>query len=82
MKTLIDAGDAYAVQQPDPPAVDLAQRRLLAADGATVALDWSGGAPQLPDKTTIGQPLPGMLAFDYEASSFVVYSHGEWCYLT
>ena len=50
--------------------------------GAFAALDWSNGAPKLPDKTTIANPVSGNLAYDYVGDNFVVYSHGEWCYLT
>ena len=52
--------------------------RLLAA---LAALDWSNGAPKLPDYTTIANPVDGNIAFDFTAQRLRVYAGGEWCEL-
>ena len=52
--------------------------RLVAA---FAALDWSNGAPKLPDYTTIANPVDGNIAFDFTAQRLRVYAGGEWCEL-
>ena len=76
LKDLIDTGDAAALRQPSPPAVDLAGRQLLDANGSVV-LDWSHGALRLPEYSTIPDPAPGSIAYDYEYNA-VMYFNGEW----
>ena len=49
--------------------------------GASAALDWSNGAPKLPDHTTITDPVNGNLAFDITAQRLCVYAGGEWVQL-
>jgi hypothetical protein len=43
-----------------------------------VALDWSNGAPKLPDVLTITNPVVGNIAFDYEALRLTVYYTDQW----
>ena len=45
---------------------------------AMAALDWSNGAPKLPDYMTIANPAPGNIAFDYSTQTLRVYGGGEW----
>ena len=78
LKDLIDTGDAGSLHQPAPAAVDLSQRRLLGGDGAFVALDWSNGAPRLPDYQAIAVPVAGNIAFDYDSSALRYFNGGVW----
>jgi hypothetical protein len=49
--------------------------RLVAA---FAALDWSNGAPKLPDVLTITAPVNGNVAFDYEALRLAIYAGNQW----
>jgi hypothetical protein len=49
--------------------------RLVAA---MAALDWSNGCPKLPDYTTIANPQPGNIAFDYATESVRMFRQGAW----
>ena len=48
--------------------------RLVSAAGA---LDWSNGAPKLPDYTTIAGPVMGNIVFNY-SSGLMVFDGGDW----
>jgi hypothetical protein len=43
------------------------------------ALNDKIGTPKLPDFSTIAQPVPGNLAFNYDDEVLVVYGQGRWC---
>ena len=45
---------------------------------ASAALDWSNGAPKLPDYLSITTPVSGNLAFDYATQTLRVCAGGEW----
>jgi len=45
---------------------------------AKAALDWSNGAPKLPNYSTIVNPVNGNLAFNYVNQRVMVFATGEW----
>jgi hypothetical protein len=48
-------------------------------DAASAALDWSNGAPKLPDYTTIAAPVLGNFAFNYSSGHLMVFDGADWC---
>ena len=42
------------------------------------ALDWSNGAPKMPDYTTVAAPVMGNIAFDYDAGMMMIHNGGDW----
>jgi hypothetical protein len=46
--------------------------------GAFTALDWSNGAPKLPEYTTIAVPVLGNIAFNYSSGHLMVFDGADW----
>jgi hypothetical protein len=47
-------------------------------NGASAALDWSNGAPKLPEYTALAAPVLGNIAFDYSGGHLMYFDGGDW----
>jgi hypothetical protein len=47
-------------------------------NGASAALDWSNGAPKLPDYESIAAPVLGNIAYNYSSGHLMAFDGGDW----
>jgi hypothetical protein len=56
--------------------IDVTNSQLLASSGT--AMSWAGGCPQLPDYSTIGSPVEGMIAWNFSTHLLTSYNGSAW----
>jgi hypothetical protein len=72
----IDSNNRLDYANDGTTSIDWQNRNLVAA-GAT-AMNWSNGAPVLPDYTTITTPVEGMIAWNFTTHALTTYNGTIW----
>ncbi len=73
----LDWGNRLLMDNTATSSIDWANRRLVDPTGA-VALSWFGGAPSLPDYSTVASPTEGMIAWNYTTHAQTSYNGTIW----